>query len=43
MDIEQMNIIYNSRNYYRLLNDGGAVKYLVIYNSRNYYRLLNSK
>ena len=37
-----MCLIYNSRNYYRLLNyykDGTDNS---IYNSRNYYRLLNS-
>ena len=35
------NYIYNSRNYYRLLNYEGKNKTIDIYNSRNYYRLLN--
>ena len=34
--------IYNSRNYYRLLNTAGGTNVRFIYNSRNYYRLLNS-
>ena len=33
--------IYNSRNYYRLLNSTISFKTFTIYNSRNYYRLLN--
>ena len=33
--------IYNSRNYYRLLNDTDKMELISIYNSRNYYRLLN--
>ena len=33
--------IYNSRNYYRLLNYIITLRPLSIYNSRNYYRLLN--
>ena len=33
--------IYNSRNYYRLLNDKPHKGRTSIYNSRNYYRLLN--
>ena len=35
--------IYNSRNYYRLLNDFIILKPVSIYNSRNYYRLLNRR
>ena len=34
-------LIYNSRNYYRLLNSTRHMHGIVIYNSRNYYRLLN--
>ena len=34
-------MIYNSRNYYRLLNKATMHQTAVIYNSRNYYRLLN--
>ena len=34
--------IYNSRNYYRLLNDTEKNNQNNIYNSRNYYRLLNA-
>ena len=33
--------IYNSRNYYRLLNFSIKMGGDIIYNSRNYYRLLN--
>ena len=33
--------IYNSRNYYRLLNSSSIFESGDIYNSRNYYRLLN--
>ena len=33
--------IYNSRNYYRLLNYRLLLDLFLIYNSRNYYRLLN--
>ncbi len=33
--------IYNSRNYYRLLNEVMRTIMAYIYNSRNYYRLLN--
>ena len=33
--------IYNSRNYYRLLNILVNCGATLIYNSRNYYRLLN--
>ena len=36
-------MIYNSRNYYRLLNPLSAHRPVSIYNSRNYYRLLNGK
>ena len=36
-----IGIIYNSRNYYRLLNYAEFVQWILIYNSRNYYRLLN--
>ena len=35
-------MIYNSRNYYRLLNYRYALPTTLIYNSRNYYRLLNA-
>ena len=35
-------LIYNSRNYYRLLNKWRLLAVITIYNSRNYYRLLNS-
>ena len=35
--------IYNSRNYYRLLNFSIKMGGDIIYNSRNYYRLLNVK
>ena len=34
-------IIYNSRNYLRLLNFLDRASILAIYNSRNYLRLLN--
>ena len=34
-------IIYNSRNYYKLLNDFKNPSTGEIYNSRNYYKLLN--
>ena len=34
--------IYNSRNYYRLLNHKILKENHYIYNSRNYYRLLNN-
>ena len=36
-----VDYIYNSRNYYRLLNLDYSQKVYRIYNSRNYYRLLN--
>ena len=36
-----MESIYNSRNYYRLLNQLLGEETTKIYNSRNYYRLLN--
>ena len=36
-----LNSIYNSRNYYRLLNRRLSICCSSIYNSRNYYRLLN--
>ena len=35
------NVIYNSRNYLRLLNKVIVGKDDIIYNSRNYLRLLN--
>ena len=38
-----MVFIYNSRNYYRLLNLYMGYKSDYIYNSRNYYRLLNGR
>ena len=39
--IERLTSIYNSRNYYRLLNEVTTLLRTTIYNSRNYYRLLN--
>ena len=38
---KQPQTIYNSRNYYRLLNNAEIHMAIIIYNSRNYYRLLN--
>ncbi len=38
-----MESIYNSRNYYRLLNPQEKDSDIGIYNSRNYYRLLNGE
>ena len=41
MDDIRGEYIYNSRNYYRLLNFPPIAPATFIYNSRNYYRLLN--
>ena len=42
-DVTDKTTIYNSRNYYRLLNQPLDSSTSRIYNSRNYYRLLNNR